>query len=269
MVGVRKLGMTIALVGSIIGVMATAKAVQAEDLRIGAAPTLRAALDDIVPMFEKEYGVSLEVVYKASPILRRQIEQGAEIDVFLPAALEEVEYLQDKKLTLNGGHQIYAQTSLVLVMSATSQVMPVSFNEAWPNRATRIALGDPNASSLGKVTAQALTNLDSTYTNRSNIIHAEHAEDIVNLIHTGKVDLGIIYRADAINNPEVRIIDEAPAGVHVPVQFGQAVVSTCRKESYAVAKNFFDFILSPRIQKLLLKYGFDYGFDSIYSNKLS
>jgi len=269
MVGVRKLGMAIALVGSILGVVATEEAVQAEDLKIGAAPSLRSALQEIVPMFEKEYGATLEVVYGPSPILRRQIEQGAPIDVFLPAAVEEVEKLQDKNLTLNGGHQIYAQTSLVLVMSATSRVMPVSFHEALPNGATRIALGDPKTSSLGKITARALTNLDPAYKNRPKLLYAQHAEDIVSLIHTGKADLGIIYRADAINNPQVRIIDEAPTGMHIPVQFGQAVVWTCREASLKVAENFFDFILSPRVQKLLLKYGFDYGFDSIYSNNLS
>jgi molybdate transport system substrate-binding protein len=79
----------------------------------------------------------------------------------------------------------------------------------------------------------------------------------VNLVHTGLADAGIVYRVDAINNGQVRIIDEAPAGRQTPVQFGQAVVWTCRKESLSVAEEFFNFILSPRIQKLLLKYGFD------------
>lgn len=43
----------------------------------------------------------------------------------------------------------------------------------------------------------------------------------------------------------------------MPVQFGEAVVSTCREASCAVAKEFLDFMTSPRIQKLLIKYGFD------------
>ena len=128
--GIRKLGMTIALVGSILGVVATGASVQAEALTIGAAPSLRTALQEMVPMFEKEYGATVQVVYGPSQTMRKQIEQGAAIDVFLPAAVEEVEELQHKGLTLNGGPRIYAQTSLVLVMSATSRVMPVAFHEA-------------------------------------------------------------------------------------------------------------------------------------------
>jgi molybdate transport system substrate-binding protein len=95
------------------------------------------------------------------------------------------------------------------------------------------------------------------FISRSHLLHAQHSDDIVNLVHTGEADVGVGYRVDAINSGQVRIIDEAPAGTHTPVQFGQAVVWTCRNESLSAAEKFFDFIMSPRIQKLLLKYGFD------------
>lgn len=266
MTGMRILGMAIALVGSTLGVVATGEPVRAEALTIGAAPSLRAALQEIVPMFEKEYDAAVKVLYGPSQTFRQQIEKGAPIDVFLPAAVGEVERLQHKGLTLNGGPRIYAQTSLVLVMAANSHVMPISFREALPNKTIRMALGDPKTSSLGEITAHALAKLDPAYKSRFKLVHAAHAEDIVNLIHTGKADVGIIYRVDAINDSHVRIIDENPAGMHISVRFGEAVVSTCREASLEVAEEFFDFIMSPRIQKLLVKYGFDHGFDSVSSN---
>lgn len=252
-----RLRMVIALIGSMVGVAATGEPVYAESLTIGAAPSLKTAFQEIVPMFEREYGATVQIVYGPSQTLRRQIEKGAPIDVFFPEAVEEVEKLERKGLTLNGGPRIYAQTSLVLVMSATSHATPISFRDELPNRATRIALGDPKTSALGETTARALTKLDPAYKNRFHLLHARHSEDIVNLLHTGEADIGIVYRVDAINNGQVRIIDEAPAGTHAPVQLGQAVVWTCRDASLAVAEEFFDFIMSPRIQKLLLKYGFD------------
>lgn len=77
------------------------------------------------------------------------------------------------------------------------------------------------------------------------------------LLQTGKADVGLVYRVDAMNRGQVRISDESPIGASVSVQFGQAVVWTCRDESLPLAEAFFDFIMSPRIQKLLLKYGFE------------
>ena len=257
MAGIRKFSMAMAIVGGLAGVVATGERVQAEALTIGAAHSLKPALNEILPMFEREYGATVHVVYGPSQTLRRQIEKGAPIDVFLPEGIEEVEKLQKKGLTLNGGLGIYAQTSLVLVMSTASSAPSISFRDVLPDRATRIALGDPKTSALGEITARAFTKLGPAYKNRSHLLHAQHSEDIVNLVHTGEADVGVVYRVDAINSRHVRIIDEAPAGTHAPVQFGEAVVWTCREASLGVAEEFFDFIMSPRIQKLLLKYGFD------------
>jgi molybdate transport system substrate-binding protein len=258
MAGIQKVSFAMALVlCGLASVVATGERVQAETLTVAAAHSLKGAFQDIVPMFEKEYGVTVQVVYGPSQTLRRQIEQGAPIDVFLPESFEEVEKLHKKGLTLNGGPRIFAQTSLVLVMATTSPAISVSFREAFPDRAIRIALVDPKTSALGEITARALTKLDPTYKNRFHLLHAQHSDDVVNLVHTGEAEVGIVYRVDAINSGQVRIIDEAPAGRYTPVQFGEAVVWTCRKESFNAAEGFFDFIMSPRVQKLLLKYGFD------------
>jgi molybdate transport system substrate-binding protein len=78
------------------------------------------------------------------------------------------------------------------------------------------------------------------------------------MIRKGQAEVGMVYRVDAIQHSgQVRIIDETPVGTYTPVRFGQAIVSTCRDESRAAAEQFSDFFMSPRIQKLLLKYGFE------------
>jgi len=257
MTRIRGFSIALAIVGGLLGGVGTGGPVKAENLTIGAAHSLKGAFEEVLPMFEKEYGATVRVVYGPSQTLRRQIEKGAPIDVFLSAA-EEIEKLQEKGLTLNGGLRTYAQTSLVLVMSATSHAIQVSFHDVLLNRGTRIALGDLETSALGVITARALRKLDPAYKNHFRLLHAQHNEEIVQLVHTGEADVGIVYRVDAIHNSgQVRIIDETPAGTYTPVQFGQALVWTCRDAARQVAEDFFDFIASARIQKLLLKYGFD------------
>lgn len=251
--------MAIAVVSGLAGLFAAGERAQAETLTVGAAHSLKAAFQEIVPMFEREYGVTVRVVYGPSQTLRRQIEKGVPIDVFLPEAAEEVEKLDKKGLTLNGGARIYAQTSLVFVMSAASQAASISFHDVSPNRTIRIAVADPKMSALGSITARMLTRLDPTHRNRIRLLYAQHTDDILNLVRTGQADLGVVYRVDAINGGQVRIVDEAPGGAYTPVQFGQAVVWTCRDASLSAAEEFLNFIMSPRIQKLLLQYGFDYG----------
>src|SRR5215831_9703667 len=109
---------------------------QAEPLTVGAPPSQRAAFGDILPLFVQEYGAEVHVDYTPSKTLLHQIEKGAPIDVFLSAGVEEVEYLHKKGLTLNGRPRVYAQTSLVLVMSADSPTTMVSFRDAMQSRTT-------------------------------------------------------------------------------------------------------------------------------------
>ena len=201
MTGILKFNMAIAIVLSGLAVVGTSERVQAEEsLTVGAAYSLRTTLYEIVPMFEKEYGATVRVVYGPSQTIRRQIEKGASIDVFLPESFEEVEKLRKKGLTLNGGPRIFAQTSLVLVMATTSPATSISFHEVLPNGAIRIALVDPETSALGEITAKALTKLDPAYKNRSRLLHAQHSDDVLNLLHRGEADVGIVHRADAINS---------------------------------------------------------------------
>ena len=231
--------------------------VQAEFLTVGAPPSLRPAFSEILPMFEREYDAPVNIMYAPSKTLLRQIEKKAPIDMYLSAGIDEVEYLHKKGLTLNGRPRIFAQTSLVLVMSSDSTSPLTAFRDALADRSIRIALGDPHTSSLGEVTARALSKIHPAYKNRPNIVYASHSEDIMTLIRTGKADMGLVYRVDSINTGHVRISDEDPIGALVPIQFGQAVASTCRPSLRTVAEKFSDFLMTPRIQKLFVKYGFD------------
>lgn len=229
----------------------------AEPLSLAAAPSLKAPFEEILPIFEQEYGVSVRVQYGPSQTLRRQIEQGAPIDVFLPESWQDVETLHQKGLTRLGGPRQYAQSSLVLVMSSASAAASISFEEAAANRMLRVALVDPKVSSLGVIAVKALKRLDPLVHQHSRLLPAHHADDVVRLVSAGEADVGVVSRVDAINSGQVRIIDEAPAGRSLSVVFGQTVVSTCREASLEAAKQFVNFMMSPRIQKLLLKYGFE------------
>jgi len=248
--------LTMVVIGGVLGILGTGRPVQAEALTIAASHSLKPAFQEIVPMFEKEYGVTVQALYGPSHTLRHQVEQGAPIDVFLPESVEDIDRLEKKGL-IKGKPRTYAASSLVLVMSAASLATPISFHEAFPDRDTRVAVVDPKTSAVGAMTARVLHKINPTFKAGSNFIFGEHTEDVVNFVDTGKADAGIVHRVDAIGNGRMRIIDEAPFGKQISVQFEQAIVSTCREESRNAAREFMDFLVSPRIQKLLLKYGFD------------
>jgi molybdate transport system substrate-binding protein len=248
-------GMAMVFICALVGIGIDARG-EAETLTVAAAHSLRAPFQEILTIFESESGIAVAVTYGSSHRLRRQIEEGSSVDVFLSESLEEVDRLRQQGLTLFGGPTVYAQTSVVLVMSSTSTATAVSLGEA-SSGPVRVALLDPRASSQGLVAMKTLKQLDPVAHRSSRLLYAHDTDNVVRLVSTGEADVGLVYRVDAINSSQVRIIDEAPAGRSIPVLFGQAVVSTCRESSLRAAEQFIEFMMSPRIQKLLLKYGFE------------
>jgi len=237
--------------------MTLPEGVLAQTLTIAAAQSLKAPLRGILPLFEAAHpGVDVRVVYGPSQTLREQIADGAPADVFLPASAEEVDTLHKKGLTLNGGPHVYAQTSLILATASAAHAKVVSFANIHSNMVSRIAVGDPKTTSLGRLTEELLSHLDLGPTPQSRYLYGKH-DEVINLVKSGEADVGVMYRVDVAANPKLQIIDQVPAPIRSPVLFAGAVVWTCGHAACSLGRDFMTFMESPPAQAILQKYGFD------------
>src|SRR5512134_2730333 len=70
---------------------------QPETLTVAAANSLRDAFRKLLPLFEAQHKeITVRVIYGPSQTLRKQIEEGAPIDIFLPSLVEEIDQLEKK-----------------------------------------------------------------------------------------------------------------------------------------------------------------------------
>lgn len=246
----------------LLGILAvtawTAPPVQAqpETLTITAANSLREALRKVLPLFESQHPeINVRVIYGPSQTLRSQIEQGAPVDVFLPSLLEEVDQLEKKGLIIQGTKRAYAGTSLVLIAGTALPAPVASIRDLETVTVRRIAVGDPKTSSVGKVAAQFLKHSNLEPRLKSQYVFGEHSRAVLDLVAKGEAEVGVVYRTDAVSNPKVRVLDQAPVESHTPVRYGVATVWTARNISGAA--DFIEFLLAPQTQALLQEYGFD------------
>jgi len=225
-------------------------------LTIAAANSLKDALRAILPIFEKDEGnVEVKVVWGPSQTLRDQIAQGAPIDVFLPSSIDEINQLEKKELTLKGTKQVYAETAMVLITQTTLPARVSSLSDLPGSDVRRVAIGDPKTSSVGKFAAEVLKNTHLEGDLKSRYVYAEHSGAVLNLVATGEAEVGLVYRTDAINNKKVQIVAEAPPDTHAPIVYALATVWTTKNPS--MARNFGEFLLTPKIQDILKTYGFE------------
>ncbi|HMZ56407.1 MAG: molybdate ABC transporter substrate-binding protein [Nitrospira sp.] len=232
---------------------------QSETLTIAAANSLKDALRKVLPRFEAEHrDVNLRVIYGPSQSLRKQIEEGAPVDIFLPSLLEEIDQLEDKGLIIQGTKRTFAATSLVLITGTTLPAPVSSIQDLQTTPIHRIAVGDPKTSSVGKVAAQFLKYSKLEQKLKSHYILGEHSRAVLDLVAKGEAEIGVVYRTDAISNAGVRILDTAPVASHTPIRYGVAAAWTA--QNISAAGDFIEFLLSHTIQTMLQDFGFDHVF---------
>lgn len=235
---------------------------QPETLTIAAANSVKDALRKVLPIFEAQHKeIAVRVIYGPSQTLRKQIEEGAPVDVFLPSLFEEIDQLEKKGLVIQGTKRIYAGTSLVLITGTTLPAPIASIQDLHTIPVRRIAIGDPKTSSIGKVAIQFLKYSKLEPKLKSQFILGEHSRAVLDLVAKGEAELGVVYRTDAVADEHVRILDTAPADSHTPVRYGVAAVWTAKNISGA--GDFIEFLLSSPIQAQLKQYGFDQAISEV------
>ena len=248
--------LALAFLLSFTGPATSVSAEPSETLTIAAANSLREALRKVLPVFENQHPeINVRVVYGPSQTLRDQIAQGAPVDVFLPSLFEEIEQLEKKGLIINGTKRVYAGTSLVLITGAKVPAPVRTIRDLHSASIRRIAVGDPKTSSVGKVAAQFLKASHLEPQLKSQYVYGEHSRAVLDLVAKGEADVGVVYRTDAANNPNVLILDTAPVDSHSAVRYGVATVWTSRNIS--AAGDFIEFLGTPQVQRVLEEYGFD------------
>ena len=229
---------------------------QPETLTIAAANSVKDALRKVLPLFEAQHPeVNVRVIYGPSQTLRKQVEEGAPVDVFLPSLFEEIDQLEKKGLVIQGSKRVYASTSLVLTTSTTLPAPITSIQDLRSIQVRRIAVGDPKTSSVGKVAAQFLQYSKLEPQLKSQFVYGEHSRAVLDLVTKGEAEVGIVYRTDAASDKHIRILDTAPADSHTPIRYGVAIVWTAK--NFSGAGDFIEFLLTPQIQARLKEHGFD------------
>lgn len=229
---------------------------QPETLTIAAANSLRDVFRKVLPLFEEQHHeINVRVIYGPSQTLRKQIEEGAPVDVFLPSLIEEIEQLEKKGLIIQGTKRAYAGTSLVLITGTMLPAPIASIQDLRTVPVRRIAIGDPKVSSVGKVATQFLKYSKLEPQLRAQYVYGEHSRAVLDLVANGEAEIGIVYRTDAVADEHVSILDTVPADSHTPVRYGVAVVWTAKNISGA--GDFIEFLLTPQIQSQFKEHGFD------------
>ncbi|CUO20939.1 molybdate ABC transporter substrate-binding protein [Eubacterium sp. am_0171] len=224
-------------------------------LLVAAAASLEYSYEDeLIPMFEEENpNITVEGTYDSSGKLQTQIEEGIEADVFMSAAMKQMNALVDEDLVDKDSVVKLLENKIVLIASADSVLDLQEFTDI--TKAGSIAIGDPASVPVGQYSQEALTSLGIWDEVSAKASLGTNVTEVLNWVAEGSAEAGIVYATDAATTDKVKVVAEAPEGsLAEKAIYPVGVVSaSAQKEA---AEKFVDFLQSDKAIAVFEKYGF-------------
>ncbi len=233
-----------------------APAEPAVELNISAAASLKDALTEIETLYEAdEPNTKLTINFAGSGVLQQQIEQGADVDLFISASTSNMDTLKEKGLLVDSSILNLLGNKLVLVVPVDSKISINSFDDVTDASIAKIALGEPGTVPAGKYAEQVFTYLNILDQVKAKAIYAQDVKQVLNWVETGNADAGVVYLTDAKISKKVTIVSTADAESHKAIVYPAAIVKASKNVDSAGA--FFTFLSSEKAKAIFDKYGFE------------
>lgn len=247
-----------ALLALAITLLPQARAEDAPPLTVFAAASLKGSLDDVIASYTAAGHPAPRVSYAATSALARQIDQGAPADVFLSADAEWMDFLQQHALIDPSSRADLLRNTLVLIGSATGTVEPFALDDpaAWRSAlgANRLALARTDSVPAGKYAKVALTSLGVWSAVQTQLAQTDDVRQALMFVARGEAPLGIVYRTDALAEPQVRTLATFASDTHAPIVYPAAAVQ--RAGAHADRADFLAFLRSEAATAIFLAAGF-------------
>lgn len=239
-----------------------------ESLIIAASPSVAEPLEALGQLFEREHPEVKVRIYLDSGGKIRQAIAGMENDtrgryfigtgpihIVAPGGDEFITRLEQKYYVLPGTQRPYATVPLVLVVPESLVEAPASFEALAKDESLRIAIGDPELTTLGRKTKELLTALGLWSRVESRLDRAADVRGVLDHVLNGQADVGILFGPDAAKERErVRITAVANRSEMHPVVHSVAMERYCPNRD--LCGEFLDFVQSPEAQTVLVRLGY-------------
>lgn len=220
-----------------------------------AAASLTDSLKQVADIYKSRTGKTVTLSFGASSILARQIEQGAQADIFFSADTDWMDYLA------KGGHIATASrkdllgNQLVLIAAPDARPAPriaPGFNLTGALDDGRLALADPASVPAGKYGKAALVALGVWDSIAPKVVNAENVRVALEYVARGEAPYGIVYATDAKVAPQVKLAGTFPENTHAPIVYPVALTATAAPN----ARDFLAFLSSAQARAVFEKAGF-------------
>ena len=220
-------------------------------LRLLCGAGLKPALDELLPAFTEETGISVDPDYAGSGIILTRARQEGVADLFLPGDVFYVDELQRQTGRVIGRIEIAYLRPCIIVAAGNPRKIASLLD--FSRQDVRVAVGNAEACQVGRLTAQLL----ATAGIDAKTLQAKESLTVSELgvwVKMGSVDAAVVWDATAAAlgaAVEVVAIPLEPAFIS---RVSLALLKDARDP--VTARQFMHFCLDPRARGVLRRKGY-------------
>jgi len=225
------------------------------ELLVSAAASLTDSLQEIKAKYEESRpDVTVNLNFGSSGALRRQIEEGAAVDLYFPADERNMKRLVDRRIIDESWQTALLTNELVIVAPAGSDIRIDSLDRLPEAGIRRIAIGDPETVPSGAHAREALERLGLWESVRHIAVYGNNVRQVLAYVETGNADTGFVYRTDALASNHVRTVHTVDPNTHSPILYVVGIINESKHRDEAEA--FYRFLQGAEARGIFRKYGF-------------
>lgn len=226
-------------------------------ITVFAASSMTNALEEARAVFLKMHpNEDITLSFASSSKLARQIENGAEANIFVSANQKWMDYLEEKNAIIKNSRVDLVANRLVMIAPKTSKVKQINVADpSWIRLLgdSYLAVGDPDAVPAGKYAKEALTYLKEWHLIKDKLARGQNVRVALAYVERGESPLGIVYATDAKMSKKVKVVATFPQNSHAKILYPAGMV---KGQDNAESRAFLAFLHSQAGKQIFTRYGF-------------
>ncbi|MFI3210439.1 MAG: molybdate ABC transporter substrate-binding protein [Peptostreptococcaceae bacterium] len=217
-----------------------------ESVTVSIASSIYEPMKEISNNFEKDNNIKININSGSSGTLKKQIENGADVDIFFSANEQNIDDLINKEIIESKNVTYPIKNSLVLIKNTDKNIS--SINDII---GSKIIIGEITSVPVGIYSKEYL-DYENVFDDLE-IIYGKDASSVKNYVENGHVEFGIIYKTDSINLKNSEVVFEIDKKTYSDINYLLAKITDEGEE-------FFEYVNDNK--EVFEKFGFEVNYDN-------
>lgn len=236
------------------------------ELVVFAAASMTETMTEIAELY-KAVAPDVTILYNfdSSGTLKTQIQEGADVDIFISAGQKQMNQLditadpavneENLDFVIEDTRFNLVKNTVVLIVPEASTADISTFEDVATDKVSLLAIGNSDVP-VGQYAEEILTFLGlwDQLNADQKISFGSNVKEVLSQVEANSVDAGIVYSTDAATATGVKVVAVAPEESAKPPVYPAAVMKPTNNE--AAARAFLEFLKTDECKAIFEKVGF-------------